>query len=400
MCHSRDTITSMAKAPPKLLDMIAELIAAPSVSATDPALDMANRAVLDLVAEWTEDLGFRVDLMPVDEAKGKFNLVASMGQGAGGLVLSGHADTVPYDEARWRHDPFKLTESEGKLYGLGTSDMKSFIALAIEAARGLDPATLRQPLVILATADEETGMAGAKALAASGRAPGRYAVIGEPTGLRPVRMHKGIMMDAVRIQGQSGHSSDPSLGASALEAMHAVIAELLLWREELQAAHRNPQFAVPFPTLNLGHIHGGDNPNRICGDCELQLDLRMLPGMSFVQLRKSLHQRVDRALRDRDVKVSLEALFEGIPAMETEPGSAVVQAAETLTGQSAEAVAFATEAPYFGQLGMEAIVLGPGDIAQAHQPDEFLSMDRLEPTVKLLRKLIRRFCVQGAEATQ
>ena len=380
--------------------MIRELIETPSVSATDPALDMGDRAVIDLLAGWVEDLGFHVDVMPVDETRGKYNLVATLGQGDGGLVLSGHADTVPYDQARWHHEPFGLTESEGKLYGLGTSDMKSFLALAIEAARNIDPATLREPLIILATADEETGMAGARTLAAGGKAPGRYAVIGEPTALRPVRMHKGITMDAVRIQGRSGHSSDPALGASALEAMHKVITELLGWREELQAAHRNPLFAVPFPTLNLGHIHGGDNPNRICGDCELQLDLRPLPGMSLTTLREVLDQRVRRAVQGSDVQVSIEALFEGIPAMETEAESTVVRTAESLTGRTAEAVAFATEAPYFGQLGMETIVLGPGNIAQAHQPDEFLSMDRLDPTVQLLRKLIQRFCVEGAGGKQ
>ncbi|MDJ0870847.1 MAG: acetylornithine deacetylase [Gammaproteobacteria bacterium] len=378
---------------PKLLQMIRELIEAPSVSATDPALDMGNRAVVERLAGWAEDLGFHVSLTPVDEAKGKYNLVASMGPPGDGLVLAGHADTVPYDQTRWRHDPFKLTEANGKLYGLGTSDMKSFLALAVEAARDMPLGKLRKPLVILATADEETGMSGAKALAASGRAPGRYAVIGEPTGLRPVRMHKGIMMHAVRIQGRSGHSSDPSLGVSALEAMHRVIAALLAWRDEIQGAHWNGLFSVPFPTLNLGHIHGGDNPNRICGDCELQLDLRPLPGMSLQMLRDTLHERVQAAVAGDDVSVQFEALFDGIPAMETAADSAVVHVAETLTGRTAEAVAFATEAPYFGQLGMETIVLGPGDIAQAHQPDEYLSMDRLQPTVQLLRKLIQRFCL-------
>ncbi len=390
----------MTQPVPKLLEMFRALVETPSVSATDPALDMGNRAVIDLLAGWVEDLGFRVDVMPVDETRGKYNLVATLGQGDSGLVLSGHADTVPCDQARWHYEPFGLTESEDKLYGLGTSDMKGFLALAIEAARDLDAASLREPLVFLATADEETGMAGAKALARNGKPPGRFAVIGEPTGLRPVRMHKGIMMDAIRVQGRSGHSSDPTLGASALEAMHKVMGGLLDWREELQAAHRNPLFAVPFPTLNLGHIHGGDNPNRICGDCELQLDLRPLPGMSLSELRAMLRKRVHQAVRNDDVQVRIEALSDGIAAMETEADSTIVRAAESITGRTAEAVAFGTEAPYFRQLGMETIVLGPGDIAQAHQPDEFLSMDRVEPTVQLLRKLIHRFCVEAAEGTR
>ena len=115
--------------------------------------------------------------------------------------------------------------------------------------------------------------------------------------------------------------------------------------------------------------------------------------MSLQMLRDTLQERVHAAVASDDVTVQFEALFDGIPAMETAADSAVVHVAETLTGRTAEAVAFATEAPYFGQLGMETIVLGPGDIAQAHQPDEYLSMDRLEPTVQLLRKLIQRFCL-------
>ena len=120
-----------------------------------------------------------------------------------------------------------------------------------------------------------------------------------PTGLRPIRLHKGILMEAIHLRGRSGHSSDPSLGNNALEGMHAIISELLRWRAELQAEHRNPLFAVPVPTLNLDHIHGGDNPNRICADCELHIDLRPLPGMEYRRCATSCKpdwQRSSRAL--------------------------------------------------------------------------------------------------------
>ena len=169
--------------------------------------------------------------------------------------------------------------------------MKGFFAVVLEALRGLDLASLKRPLVLLATADEESGMCGARSLARLERRLGRHALIGEPTGLRPVRLHKGITMEAIRIQGRSGHSSDPALGNNALEGLHRVMGELLAWRQSLQAQHRNPLFAVEVPTLNLGHVHGGDNPNRICGQCELHIDIRPLPGMSLEDLREALDRR-------------------------------------------------------------------------------------------------------------
>jgi acetylornithine deacetylase len=375
--------------------MIDALIRSPSISSADPALDQGNRAVIDLLAGWLEDTGFRVEVMPLDGPPARANLIATLGHGPGGLVLSGHTDTVPFDEGRWQFDAFSMTEANQRLYGLGTSDMKSFLALAIEACRGLQGSDLREPVTLLATADEETSMSGAKALVARGIPHARYAVIGEPTGLRPVRMHKGIMMESIRLLGQSGHSSDPSLGNNALEAMHRVIGALLDWRAELQARHINDQFAVPVPTLNLGHIHGGDNPNRICPSCELQIDLRPLPGMAINELRTELHHRTRRALADSGIQIQFEPLFDGVPAMETPAGSAIVRLAERLTGYAPGAVAFGTEAPYLARLGMETIVLGPGDIDQAHQPDEFLAMERLEPTVNLLKKIIKSVCIDS-----
>ncbi len=373
--------------------MLRQLIATPSVSSTSAALDMSNEAVIDLLAEWAESAGFSARKLAVPGQPGKFNLVATLGRGSGGLVLAGHADTVPFDEALWRHDPFRLTEADGRYYGLGTSDMKSFLALALEAARELDPATLKQPLILLATADEETSMSGAKALAAADLGHARYAVIGEPTGLQPIHQHKGMMMEAILYRGRSGHSSDPSLGNNALEGMYQLIGELLKFRSSLQAVHRNEAFAVPLPTLNLGHIHGGDNPNRICGECELQIDLRPLPGMSIDRLRRQLRELAHQVASERGLHCECRALFAGIDAMQTQRSAAIVQAAEQLTGHAAGSVAFGTEGPMLNALGIETVILGPGDIAQAHQPDEFLALDRIEPTIDLLRRLIQRFCL-------
>lgn len=394
----------MTATPPLLRDMIAELIAIPSVSSVEPEWDQGNLQVVERLASWLEPMGFACEIRPVPGPDGtprpdKANLIATLGRGEGGLVLAGHTDTVPYDPALWSHNPFELTEADGRLYGLGTTDMKSFLALATEAARGLSAQDLSAPLTLLATADEESGMDGARALAAAGRASGlgaRFAVIGEPTANRPVHLHKGMMMEAIRVVGRSGHSSDPSLGHNALDDMTGLLDELIQWRRQLAERYRDSRFAVPQPTLNLGHIHGGDNPNRICGQVELHIDLRPLPGMSMEELRAELAGRLRERMDRSPGQLELRSLFPGHPPMATDAGAEIVRVAERLTGSEAGAVAFGTEGPYLSQMGMDVLILGPGDIGCAHQPDEFLRVDRIEPTVELLRQFIDHFCRQGS----
>jgi len=380
---------------PPFPTLLQRLVAEPSVSSVSPEWDQPNVRVIDLLETWLRELGFRTEKLAIPGRPGKFNLVATLGTGPGGLVLSGHTDTVPFDESRWHSDPFTLTERDGRLHGLGTCDMKGFFALVLEAVRELEAKRLKQPLIVLATADEESTMCGARTLLQAQRRLGRHAVIGEPTGLKPVRMHKGITMEAIRVTGRAGHSSDPSLGNNALEGMYRVLGEILAWRKELQRRHHNPLFEVAVPTLNLGHIHGGDNPNRICGQCELHIDLRPLPGMEPDALLGELEHRLRQVLADTGLELEMHALFEGIPAMETPASAAIVQAAEALTGHPAQAVAYATEGPLLNAMGMETVILGPGSIEQAHQPDEFLSLDQVEPGVRILRELIRRFCIEN-----
>lgn len=378
---------------PTLHEMIAGLVAIPSVSSVRPELDMGNRALIDLLAGWLHDLGFTIAIQELPGQLGKANLVARIGPDADdGLVLAGHTDTVPYDEHLWHSDPFTLKESRGRLYGLGVTDMKAFLALAVEATRSLDPGVLRYPVTILATADEESSMAGAQHLLDLGQRPGRCCLIGEPTNLVPVRQHKGILMEAIRLRGQSGHSSDPRLGNNALEGMHAVIQTLLELRAEWQAHHHDPAFEVPVPTLNLGHIHGGDNPNRICGECELHIDLRPLPGMALDALRETIHERVGATAHGLGLEWECRPLFAGTPAMETPAEAHIVRLAERLTGHDSSAVAFGTEGPYLNRLGAETIILGPGDIAQAHQPNEYLDRARLAPMADLLSRMIHDVC--------
>jgi len=385
----------MQKFSLSITEMLQQLIATPSMSSVSPEFDISNKAVIDLLSHWLEDLGFKLEIMPLPSQPHKANLLASIGPvypECQGLMFAGHTDTVPYDAARWSHDPFQLHEQNNRFYGLGTTDMKAFFALVIDAVRNIDISKLEQPIFILATADEESSMEGARMLVDRGCPSVKHAVIGEPTGLKPINAHKGMMMESIQIIGQSGHSSNPSLGINAMEAMHEVIGKIMKWRESLQKRYNNRHFEIPIPTLNLGHIHGGDNPNRICGSCDLHIDLRPLPGMNIEELRQELSEYINQALKNRKVKWSLNSLSPGTPPLLTPHDSPIVCESEKLTNHKCSSVAFCTEGPYLQQLGIDTIILGPGDIDQAHQPDEYIAFDRMKPMISIIEGLIEQFC--------
>ncbi|MFV0549671.1 MAG: acetylornithine deacetylase, partial [Limnobaculum xujianqingii] len=245
----------MNKTLPSFIELYSKLIATPSISATDAALDQSNETLINLLAEWFSTLGFKVEVQPVPDTRNKFNLLASLGSGPGGLLLTGHTDTVPFDDGRWTRDPFTLTEHDNKLYGLGTADMKGFFAFILDALRDIDSSKLTKPLYVLATADEETSMAGARYFSSTSHLKPDCAIIGEPTSLQPVRAHKGHIAEAIRITGQSGHSSDPSRGVNAIELMHDAIGHLMVLRDSLKDRYHHDAFAIPYPTMNFGHIH-------------------------------------------------------------------------------------------------------------------------------------------------
>ncbi|WP_278373981.1 acetylornithine deacetylase, partial [Idiomarina abyssalis] len=358
-----------ARSLPSFFSMYQQLIAQPSISATDPKWDQSNRNVIYLLAEWLELLGFDCEVNELQSQQGKYNLLARRGTGNGGLLLSGHTDTVPYDASRWNFDPFKLTEQDNRWYGLGSIDMKGFFAFVIQALSELDSSQQNKPIMVLATADEETTMNGAREVSRFANLKPDYCVIGEPTDMRPVYAHKGHMSEVIRITGRSGHSSDPALGVNAIELMHEVISALLKLKEEFKHKYSDSSFTVPQPTMNFGHIHGGDNANRICGCCELHLDTRPLPGLSVDELYAHLHKATESVQARYPGCVELISLHHPVPAFRQTTDSALVQLAEKISQSKAQAVNYCTEAPFLQELGCETLVLGPGSIKQAHQPD-------------------------------
>jgi acetylornithine deacetylase len=377
--------------------MIGDLVAIPSVSSAQPALDTGNRGVCDTLANWAGDLGFDVEVMAVPGKKDKFNVIARLGRGEGGLVLAGHTDTVPWDEGRWTFDPFEATERDGRVYGLGTADMKSFLAVALHAAAAFSANCLKHPLTIIGTADEESTMSGARALADRNGTLGRYVVIGEPTDMRPVNLHKGILMEAIRIKGSSGHSSNPALGRNALEGMLEVAAALKELRTEFAGAYREPSFEVPEPTLNLGYIHGGDNANRICGECEMHIDVRLNPGMRTETVRSAIREKIIGRLAGSGLEVDIHPLFEGVDPLVADERHELVHVCESVSGNERGAVCFGTEGPFFQSMGMETVIMGPGSIDQAHQPDEYLDLASASAAVGLTERIIHRFCVEASD---
>nr|WP_113867949.1 acetylornithine deacetylase [Brenneria salicis]NMN90098.1 acetylornithine deacetylase [Brenneria salicis ATCC 15712 = DSM 30166]RBP60483.1 acetylornithine deacetylase [Brenneria salicis ATCC 15712 = DSM 30166]RLM30107.1 acetylornithine deacetylase [Brenneria salicis ATCC 15712 = DSM 30166] len=376
---------------PPFIELYRALIATPSISATDSALDQSNQALINLLAGWFGDLGFHVEVQPVPGTQHKFNMLARIGEGKGGLLLAGHTDTVPFDDGRWTRDPFTLTEQDNKLYGLGAADMKGFFAFILDTLRDIDATKLTRPLYILATADEETTMAGAKYFSQSTHIRPDCAIIGEPTSLQPVRAHKGHMSSAIRIQGQSGHSSDPSRGVNAIELMHEAIAHLLVLRNTLQDRYHNAAFNIPYPTMNLGHIHGGDAANRICACCELHMDIRPLPGLKLNDLNGLLAETLVPVSQRWPGRLTISELHPPIPGYECPIDHRLVSVVEKLLGIKTEVVNYCTEAPFLQEL-CPTLVLGPGSIDQAHQPDEYIDTAFITPTRNLIAQLVRHFC--------
>jgi acetylornithine deacetylase len=193
--------------------------------------------------------------------------------------------------------------------------------------------------------------------------------------------------------GKSGHSSDPSLGNNALDAMHLVISDLIKFRNELKQKYRDELFTIPYPTLNLGSIHGGDNPNRICGHCDLEFDIRLMPGMHIATVRQEINQRIEAIVEPLGIQFELAPIFTGVPAFFAEENSALLKTAEQLTGHDGINVAFGTEGPFLQELGMDTIIMGPGNIDQAHQPDEYMSMAMINPCIEILRNIITKYCL-------
>ncbi|HDI3139776.1 TPA: acetylornithine deacetylase [Vibrio cholerae] len=374
---------------PSFLEVYEGLISTSSISSTDARWDEGNEQVIAKLADWLSVLGFSIQIEQV--APNKQNLIAKLGSGEGGLLLAGHSDTVPFDEGRWNYNPHALTQANNRFYGLGTADMKGFFAFIYEAVKNVDWSKQTKPLYVLATCDEETTMLGARHFTENAPFKPDYCIIGEPTSLVPIRAHKGHVANAIRVTGKSGHSSNPALGVNAIEIMHEVLFALMQLRDRLIKEYHHPGFEIPTPTLNLGHIHGGDSPNRICGCCELHYDVRPLPGISLDGLDNLMRDALREVQQKWPGRIELVPLHDPIPGYECAHDHPFIHGISEICEQEAQTVNYCTEAPFLQQI-CPTLVLGPGSIDQAHQPDEFLAFEFIDPTVRVLSRAMQKYC--------
>ncbi len=375
------------------VQILRDLIAFPTVS-TDSNLNMIR-----YLSDHLGALGARCQVL-ADSTGGKANLFATMGPDEpGGIMLSGHTDVVPVADQDWSSDPFELVEQDGLLFGRGTCDMKGFIAAVLAMAEQIDPRNLTRPLHFAFTHDEETGCLGARHLvgdlADQGIVPD-IAIIGEPTEMRIIEGHKGCYEYTTRLTGLEGHGSAPDVGVNAAEFAARYVAKLLELREALKPrAPEGSGFEPPWTTINVGRISGGVAHNVIAGRAEVDWEMRpvQIADADFVKDAMSAHVReyllpMMQSV-DPQASITVETIGEvaGLEPMERNAARDLV--AELTGANGTDLVAFGTEAGLFQKLGAQVVVCGPGSIAQAHKPDEFLALSQLDQCCTLLDKLRR-----------
>ena len=369
---------------------LAELVAIDSVSSR------SNSEIVDYLAQRCDAIGMSTKRLPYTDASGveKLNLIALSGvefsdNTAVELALVGHTDTVPFDP-NWG-EALQLTEREGKFFGRGACDTKAFIAASLTAIETVELKKLRQPIALVFTADEEIGLIGAKRLAEARAIRSRYAIVGEPTSLRPMRAGKGYCLAEVTIKGREAHSAYPSLGSSAVFGAARLIMAIEAIAGRLEA-EQHAAFDPAYTTLNVGLVHGGTAKNVIPGECRFTLEWRPIPGQDPRRLLDLLAEAIEEERR-RDSEFTCEVdAARADEGFETSPGSTLVTLLEELTGNEAGTVAFGTEAAQMTALGAQAVVFGPGNIRVAHRTGEFVPAAELEACVKILRQAIERLC--------
>ncbi len=360
----------------------------------------SNLALIDYIRGYLDGHGIPSTLIR-NEAGDKANLFATIGPNvAGGVVLSGHSDVVPVDGQPWTTDPFALTSGEdGRLHGRGTADMKGFIAVCLAYAAVFKAAPLKRPVHFAFTYDEEVGCLGIQAMLPHLRAhcaTPRLVVVGEPTAMQVAAAHKGQFVSRTRIRGREAHSSRPEDGVNAVVAASELIGVIMEYaRREREEGSQDALFDTPYTSFNVGPISGGSVFNTVPGDCEFDWEFRPVPacdGQKIVDeydtyLRDELNPRLRAA--GGDGCYAENEVWAYLPPLVAAPGSDAETLAKLLANRNdTTVVAFGTEAGHFQSIDFPTVVCGPGDIAQAHKPDEFITIAELEACAAFMKRLM------------
>ncbi len=372
-------------------EMLARLVAFDTVSAK------SNLALIDFVADYLAQHGVASTIVH-DETKTKADLFATLGPDAPhGVVLSGHTDVVPVEGQNWRSDPFVLADRDGRFYGRGTADMKGFIAVTLAAVPAFLKVALRRPIHLVLSYDEEVGCLGIRPLLAKlGRELPKpaIAIVGEPTEMKTVTAHKGVYGFETNLRGVAAHSSAPHAGVSAIAYGADLVAHIRAaadkWRRE---GVRDDRFTPPWTTVNIGQIDGGTALNIIPEHCRVRWEFRPIPAADVAALENDIAQYVAGTALPRmraenaTAEVTTRSLA-AVPGLQPEENSAAEALVSRLTGANRSyAVAFAAEAGLYQQTGISTVICGPGNIAQAHQPDEWIDAAQLRQCETFLERL-------------
>jgi acetylornithine deacetylase len=381
---------------PTSLEMIRKLIGFPTVSRD------SNLQLIHFARDFLEDLGAEARLTH-DDDKRKANLFATLGpRGVPGIVLSGHTDVVPVDGQAWRTDPFELAEKDGKLYGRGTADMKSFIAIALAMAPEFVRRELKTPLHFAFSYDEEVGCIGVGRLIADLALAGikpRSCIVGEPTSMRPVIAHKGKMGFRCMVRGLTCHSAYAPHGVNAVEAA----AEAVAYLKSMARRHRDHGpydrgFDIAHTTVHTGVLRGGTALNIVPHECTFDFEFRHLPGDDPQALLAEFTDHLERTLAPEMRAISPDAGFtiqplSLLPALDNGPEVEVVGLAQELSGNDdIGKVSFGTEGSQFQRAGIPSVVCGPGSIEQAHKADEYIAVEQVLKCEDFMRRLMDRMC--------
>lgn len=375
------------------IDWLARLVA------YDTTSSKSNLALIDDVERELQRFGAET-VRVWNAERTKANLYAVVGPIVeGGVVLSGHTDVVPVAGQSWSSDPFLLTEKDGRLYGRGTSDMKCFSAIALSLLPEMKAAGLKRPIIFALSYDEEIGLLGAPHMIAEirGKLPAPSAVIvGEPTMMKVIDGHKGIASFRTSVTGFTTHSSQTDRGVSAVETAARLIAKLVDMREA-RAAKADPAspFSPPYSTMTVNVVNGGTQLNIMAGACAFNWDCRVIPGESAADILREFEGfargvEAQMRLKSDGCRIVTERMTDAPPLAPT-PDNPAADLAKAISGlNSTDVVSYCAEAGQFQEAGFSTVICGPGSIDQAHQPDEYISLDQVAAGTAFLRKLIAR----------
>lgn len=372
-----------------IIEILGRLVSFPTISSA------SNLNLLKFIEDYSRVYGSKSQWF-YNEHRNKANLLLTIGpETEGGIVLSGHTDVVPIDNQIWTDDPFKLRNADGKLIGRGAVDMKGFLACCLAALPVISKSSLKRPLHLAFSYDEEVGCIGVHSMAKwLGEHPMKpaFAIIGEPSKMKPVNAHKGGLIGWFNVKGKAGHSSQPDLYVNSIMVASKLVNFIDDMRNKLREGPLFERLNPAYSTLQVNRIKGGSAGNIVAENCSFFFEMRTIPNQDPESLLSKIQSFANaQILHMRKIDSSCNIKFEivaRVPALQPNINSAIEKQVLNILGNaSLGAVSYSSEAGIFQENGIPAIICGPGDIAQAHQPEEFIDTAQLIECYDFIREV-------------